>query len=73
MNTSKRDVIQTLSRKDLQMLGVGQVAYARMVKQDGQPFAAIMGADGQRLAAANDLRGAWIWARNNDLDLATVH
>lgn len=61
------------SQKDLEVLGLGQVAYVRPVTVDGQNVWAVHAANGLQVALMPSIESAWAALRQHDLDLVAVN
>lgn len=66
-------VLRQLSPQAFLTLGMGEMAYIRPVQVQGKQVYAIHAADGTTLTLVDDLAGACVLARQNDLDPVVVH
>lgn len=66
-------ILRQLSPQAFLSLGIGELAYIRPVKIQGKQVYSIHAADGTTLTLVDDLAGACVLARQNDLDPVIVH
>jgi hypothetical protein len=67
------DFLLSISKGDLQELGVGEVGYVRHCIIDGQLSFVLHAADGSELTVQESETAAKQSADHQDLDLVTVH
>lgn len=64
---------RTVSQQDLAALGIGEVAYLRSVRVQGEEIIAVMGADGRQVGLAPDHDSAVIAALQRELVVVSLH
>ena len=65
--------LRSLSRQDLALLGVQDVAYVKTVVADGAPAFAVFAADGTEIAVLGDREIAFAAVRQHGLEPVNVH
>ncbi len=71
--TDLERTLRSLSTQDLLSLGLSQVAYIKLLDQDGHTYHAIHEANGEQLAVVASHEAAVAIIRQNDMDPVTVH
>lgn len=64
---------QQFTQKDLEVLGLGQVAYVRPIEIDGQSVWSVHAANGRQVAVMPTRDSAWVALRQNDLELVSLN
>ena len=72
-STSSHTTWEQLSSRDFASIGMGNVAYIRTVKLDGQTAYVIHAADGSQITAMANHEAAVGVILQNDLELAPLH
>ena len=65
--------LKTLTQQDLAALGIGEIAYLRVMSVQGEEIIAVMGADGRQVGLAPDRDSAVIAALQHDLVVVPLH
>ena len=71
MNVTER--VPLISREDLMILGVNDVAYVKPVVADGNKVYAVHAADGTRISIMTDRDLAFAAIRSHDMEPVSVH
>lgn len=64
---------QQFTLKDLEVLGLGQIAYVRPILVDGQNVWSVHAANGQQVALMPTRESAWAALRQHDLEMVSVN
>jgi len=67
------ETLRQISPKDLEALGLGQVAYLRPAVIDGHQVWAVFAANGRQVAVMPSRAAAWAALNENDLELASLN
>lgn len=65
--------LRAITAEDLEVLGLGQLAYLRPGAIDGTAVWAVFAANGRQVAVLPTHAAAWAAVRQSDLELVTLH
>jgi hypothetical protein len=72
-NIANHNSALCLTTADLRVLGKNEVAYVREYEVKGQMAFVLHAADGTALAVQKDVTAARVSARNQDLEIVSIH
>jgi len=73
MNTQDTVKLREISTEDLEVLGLGEMAYLRPGLIDGHQVWAVFAANGRQVAVLPSHAAAWAAVHQSDLELVTLH